>query len=152
LWLSLLAVMLALAPRAETLSWLTPGFRLTAGLCAAAVIPALCTLQLLIPNAAALLFPAWFQSTRTRGGGIELMGQRLIFVIGQLFVILISLLPVVLSCALVIFASQWLIGPTSAVVLATLLALAILAAEIAVGLWWLGERFEKLDLATELRP
>jgi NADH:ubiquinone oxidoreductase subunit K len=99
-----------------------------------------------------LLFPAWFQSTRTRGGGIELMGQRLIFVIGQLFVILISLLPVVLSCALVIFASQWLIGPTAAVVLATLLALAILAAEIAVGLWWLGERFEKLDLATELRP
>jgi hypothetical protein len=152
LWLSLLAVMLALAPRAETVSWLTPGFRLTAGLCAAAVIPALCTLQLLIPNAAALLFPAWFQSTRTRGGGIELMGQRLIFVIGQLFVILISLLPVVLSCALVIFASQWLIGPTAAVVLATLLALAILAAEIAVGLWWLGERFEKLDLATELRP
>jgi hypothetical protein len=152
LWLSLLAVMLALAPRAETLSWLTPGFRLTAGLCAAAVIPALCTLQLLIPNAAALLFPAWFQSTRTRGGGIELMGQRLIFVIGQLFVILISLLPVVLSCALVIFASQWLVGPTAAVVLATLLALAILAAEIAGGLWWLGERFEKLDLATELRP
>jgi hypothetical protein len=99
-----------------------------------------------------LLFPAWFQSTRTRGGGIELMGQRLIFVIGQLFVILISLLPVVLSCALVIFASQWLIGPTAAVVLATLLALAILAAEIAGGLWWLGERFEKLDLATELRP
>lgn len=152
LWLSLLAVMLALAPRAETVSWLTPGFRLTAGLCAAAVIPALCTLQLLIPNAAALLFPAWFQSTRTRGGGIELMGQRLIFVMGQLFVILISLLPVVVGCVLVIFASQWLIGPTAAVVLATLLALAILAAEIAGGLWWLGERFEKLDLATELRP
>jgi hypothetical protein len=152
LWLALLAAVLALEPRAATLAWLTPGFRLTAGLCLAATVPVLCALQLLIPNAATLLFPAWFQSTRTRGGGIELMGQRLIFVMGQLFIILLSLLPVLLGTALVIFASQWLIGLSAAVVLATALALTILAAEVACGLWWLGDRFEKLDLATELRP
>lgn len=152
LWLALLAAVLALEPRAPNSAWLTPGFRLTAGLCLAATVPVLCALQLLIPNAATLLFPAWFQSTRARGGGIELMGQRLIFVMGQLFIILLSLLPVLLGTALVIFASQWLIGLSAAVVLATALALTILAAEVACGLWWLGDRFEKLDLATELRP
>ena len=152
LWLNLLALVLALAPMADKITWLTPGFRLTAGLCLAGVIPVLCALQLLIPNAAALLFPAWFQATRQRSGGIDVMGQRLIFVFGQLLVILLSLFPAVLGAALVIFASQWLIGASAAVVLGTVVALTILGAEVACGLWWLGERFEKFDLATELRP
>jgi ABC-2 type transport system permease protein len=152
LWLALLAGILALAPSATTLPWLTSGFRLTAGLCIAATAPILCTLQLLTPNAAALLFPAWFQATRQRGGGIDVIGQRLIFVFGQFFIILLCLLPAVLSAAVVIFASQWLIGASAAVILGTLVALTLLGAEIACGLWWLGERFEKLDLATELRP
>ena len=152
LWLNLLAQVLALAPMADKVPWLTPGFRLTASLCIGAVVPVLCALQLLIPNAAALLFPAWFQATRQRSGGIDAMGQRLIFVFGQLLVILISLFPAVLGAALVIFASQWLIGASAAVILGTLVALSILGAEVACGLWWLGERFEKFDLATELRP
>ena len=152
LWLNLLALVLALAPMADKITWLTPGFRLTAGLCLAGVIPVLFALQLHIPNAAALLFPAWFQATRQRSGGIDVMGQRLIFVFGQLLVILLSLFPAVLGAALVIFASQWLIGASAAVVLGTLVALTILGVEVACGLWWLGERFEKFDLATELRP
>ena len=152
LWLALLAAALALGPRAATIPWLTPGFRLTAGICLAAVAPVLCALQLLIPNAAALVFPAWFQATRQRGGGIDVMGQRLIFVFGQLLVILLALAPAVLGAALVIFASQWLIGATAAVILATLLALTVLTGEVWCGLWLLGERFEQLDLAAELRP
>ncbi len=152
LWLNLLALVLALSPMADKIAWLTPSFRLTASLCIGAVIPVLCALQLLIPNAAALLFPAWFQATRQRSGGIDVMGQRLIFVFGQFLVILLSLFPAVLGAALVIFASQWLIGASAAVVLGTLVALTILGAEVACGLWWLGERFEKFDLATELRP
>ena len=152
LWLNLLALVLALDPIVDKVAWLTPGFRLTASWCIGAVIPVLCALQLLIPNAAALLFPAWFQATRQRNGGIDVMGQRLIFVLGQIFVILLSLFPAVLSAGLVIFASQWLIGASAAVVLGTLVTLTILGAEVACALWWLGERFEKLDLATELRP
>lgn len=152
IWLALLAAALALGPRAATITWLTPGFRFTAGLCIAATVPVLCALQLIIPNAAALLFPAWFQATRQRGGGIDVMGQRLIFVAGQLIVILIALCPAVIGAGLVIFASQWLIGASAAVVLATIFALTVLGAEVGCGLWWLGERFEQLDLATELRP
>ena len=152
LWLALLTTMLALAPSEATIPWLTPGFRFTAGLCIAATVPVLCALQLLTPNAAALLFPAWFQATRQRGGGIDVIGQRLIFVFGQFFIILLGLLPAVLGAGLVIFASQWLIGASAAVILGTLVALTLLGAEVACGLWWLGARFENLDLVTELRP
>jgi len=152
LWLALIAAALALEPRAATIPWLTPGFRLTAALCLAATAPVLCALQLIIPNAAALIFPAWFQATRQRGGGIDVMGQRLIFVFGQLLVILLALLPAVVGAGLLIFATQWLVGVTAAVILATVLALTVLTAEVWCGLWLLGERFEKLDLATELRP
>jgi hypothetical protein len=80
------------------------------------------------------------------------MGQRLIFVFGQLIVILLALCPAVVGAALVIFASQWLIGASAAVILATVLALTVLGAEVWCGIWWLGQRFEQLDLATELRP
>ena len=152
LWLALIAAFFALPARAFQLVWFTPALRIACAISLAAIIPLLCALQLLIPNAAALLFPAWFQATRQRGGGIDVMGQRLIFVAGQMLVIVLALLPAVLGCALIIFATQWLIGLAAAVVFSALLAIAVLAAEIWCGLWWLGDRFEKLDLATELRP
>jgi hypothetical protein len=40
------------------------------------------------------------------------------------------------------------IGPAAAAIIATLAALAIVLFEAACGLWWLGGRFEKLDLST----
>jgi hypothetical protein len=40
-------------------------------------------------------------------------------------------------------------GP--AIVLATLVVLGILIGEIAVGLWLIGARFERLDFASEVR-
>ncbi len=152
LWLTLLSVVCALDPRVVPVTWLTPAVRLSAGLAVALVIPPLCVLQLLVPNAAALVFPAWFQATRQRGGGIDLMGQRVIFGIGQLLTMVIVLLPAVLVAGAVIFLTQWLVGLPSAIVIATLTVIVILVGEIWCGLWWLGERFEKLDLSSELRP
>ncbi len=152
LWLALITAFCALQPAAVELPWLTPALRLSAGFSVALLVPFLCALQLIIPNAAALLFPAWFQATRQRGGGIDVMGQRLIFVAGQLIAILVALLPAVIGSAILIFATQWLVGGPVAVIFAALLTLALLTGEIACGVWWLGQRFEKLDLATELRP
>lgn len=150
LWLALLAVALTFSP---PVAWLTPGLRgvVTAGI--AAVIPLLCAIQLLIPNGAAVLFPGWMHASRHRGErGIEMLGQRIIFVLGQLVVILLALLPAALGAAALIFATQWLVGPVVSVGLTTVAVIVILAAEIGVGLWWLGQRFDRLDLAAELRP
>ena len=151
LWLVLLALALSFQPR--SLTWLTPGLRGVVLVGTALLVPVLCALQLLVPNAAVVLFPGWMHATRHRGErGIEMLGQRLIFVAGQLLVILLALLPAALGASALIFATQWLIGPVAAVSGAALAALVILVAEIWCGLWWLGERFEKFDLSAELRP
>jgi ABC-2 type transport system permease protein len=154
-WLCVLAAALAFKPSAGMAHTFTLGVRISLALGIAAVTPLLCALQLLVLNGATVVFPAWFQTTRvqgTGGGGIELMGQRLIFVFGQFFVVLVAMLPAALSAGLLVFVAQWLIGAATAIALATLVVLVVLAAEVWCGLWWLGERFERLDVSAELRP
>ncbi|QYM78661.1 hypothetical protein K0B96_15355 [Horticoccus luteus] len=151
-WLALLVVSLCLP--ASRIAWLTAPVHLAATVSAAALVPLLCTLQLLIPTAATVFFPAWFHATRGLSStrGIEVLGQRLIFVIGQLITVLIAIVPVAGVGALVIFLLQWLIGLVGAVLVATVVMAGILLLEIAVGLHCLGRRFERFDLSAELRP
>jgi ABC-2 type transport system permease protein len=149
-------------PPAESFS---VGTRITLLLCLGLVIPPVVLLQLVIPNAAALLFPAWHQTARTRTGGVEAIGQRLIFTFGQFLMVVIALLPAVITAGLVGWASvgwSYIIssgqtggGPVShvfALILATACVLVIVIAEVVIGLWWLGRRFDNLDIASELKP
>ena len=151
LWLTLLTVGLTLQPIGARLEWLTPQLQLASALGLAAVVPPLVMLQLLVPNAAALLFPGWFHFSRTRGGGPEVIGQRMIFFFAQLLTMLIALLPPVGLAALLIFILQTFIGSAFAVALASLLVIGVLLAEVWCGIWLLGHRFERLDLSAELR-
>ncbi len=152
LWLALLTLALAFHPH-QLRPGSRPSLRLAVGVSLVPLLPVLCALQLLVPNAATLLFPAWAQSMRNRTErGIEMLGQRLIFVGGQFLVLLFALLPAALGAFALIFATQWLIGPVAAVAVAALAVLVILVAEVWCGLWWIGERFEKFDLSAELRP
>lgn len=152
-WLCLLAASLAVRPTGNLALTLTPTVKVTLALCAGVVTPVLCALQLLVLNGATLVFPAWFQTPREHtGGGIELMGQRLIFFVGQIFVVFLAVLPAALSAGLLIFITQWLIGAPAAIALATFVVLLVLAGEVWCALWWLGERFERLDVSSELRP
>jgi hypothetical protein len=75
------------------------------------------------------------------------MGQRLIFGFGQIIVILLALLPAVLTAAVLVFITQWFAGPAVAVVFATVAVILVLAAELWCGVWWVGRKFEQLDLA-----
>jgi hypothetical protein len=150
LWCALLAAAWGFAPHRPALAgWFTARVRMTVTLGLALVIPPLCMLQLIVPNAAALLFPAWFQATRGRSGGIEAAGQRLIFRFGQLLVVAIALVPAAAAAALLVFSMQWLVGLASALALAGAAAVVLVAAEAILGVWWLGKRFEQFDLSTE---
>ena len=150
-WLSLLTAALCFQLPSRGLEWYSPQVRVatTAGL--ALITPVLVALQLLVPNAAALVFPGWFQATRGRGGGPEVVGQRMIFFFAQVVTMALALLPAVGVAALLIFIGQWLLGPTAAILLATLAVLVLLIGEVWCGVWLLGDRFEKLDLSAELR-
>lgn len=148
LWLVLLVIVLTFP--AQSAPWLTPSLRIVGALASASIVPVLVTLQLLVPNAAALLFPAWFQLSRTRGGGPEIIGQRLIFFFAQLLTMVFALLPAVTMAGLLGFIAWNLVNPMTAIAAATIATLLVLLAEVGCGLWWLGERFEKLDLSAEL--
>jgi hypothetical protein len=106
-------------------------------------------IQLIVPNTAMVLFPAWYQASRSRGGGIEMLGQRMIFGVVQLLFALLVVVPAAGAAALVIFSSQWFAGVAPAVVMATAVVVGIMASEAVVGVWWLGERFRNFDLSVD---
>lgn len=151
-WVLLLAAALGLVPPPGKTLWLTPELRVTGALCLAVLMPFLCAVQLLVPNAGALLFPAWAQHSRNMTGGIDVMGQRLIFFAGQFLCLLAALLPAAAVGGATIFLTQWLVGPPAAVALATLPVLAVFAGELWLGVRLLGPRFDRLDISSELRP
>ena len=148
LWLCIIATAFTADSRGQ-LDWLTPAVRVIAALCLAAAAPVLCFLQLLVPNTIMVLMPGWYQASRSRGGGIELMGQRLILGVGQLLIALLVAAPAGFAAGLVIFSTHWILGVGAALVLALAAVLAILGSEAVIALWWLGERIEKFDLSAE---
>jgi ABC-2 type transport system permease protein len=124
--------------------------RLSIGFGAALLLPLINVVTLAIPNAAVLIFPAWFQLGKDAPHGIEVMGQRIILMFGQIFVVLLSLVP----ASALFFGIFWLIslwiGPAPAVVIASVFAVSLLAYESWVILKMLGRRFDRFDLSAEL--
>jgi hypothetical protein len=150
-WIYLLAVLL-LFP-GERFAWFTPAHRTGVALGVAVLAPPFIAIQCLVPNAAAVVFPAWAQLARDRTErGIEVMGQRIILVAGQLLVTAIALVPAAIGAALVFLLTQWLLGVVAAAVLAVAVVFILLGVEFWLGIRWLGGRFEQFDLSAELRP
>lgn len=101
--------------------------------------------------AGALLFPAWITATTQTGGGLEKVGQRLIFLAGYLILLVVALLPAVGFGLAPFFLTKWLFQNIAwAIIVGSLTGCAVLVGELVVALWWLGERFEKFDLSAEL--
>lgn len=119
---------------------------------AALILPMLNLIALQIPNAAVLLFPAWFQASREGAHGIEATGERLIFALGQLLALLVVLLPAAILFVGALFLLKLFVGLSLAVPLASMAAALLLAAEAALGLMWLGWLFERFDLSAEQAP
>ena len=116
----------------------------------AILLPALNLISLLIPNAAVLLFPAWFQSGKDAPQGIEATGQRLIFALGQFLAFALSLVPAGAASVGIFFViAQFLGAPFVAVLLAALAATVVLGLEAALGIFLLGKLFERFDLSAE---
>jgi uncharacterized membrane protein len=150
-WICVLALFLLLP--ADQWRWLTPALRDGAALGLAVLTPPFVAIQLLVPNAAAVVFPAWTPTAGNRTErGIEVMGQRIIFLAGQLFITAVATVPAALGAAVIFLVAQWLAGLAVAIVLAVAAAFTLLALEAWLGVRWLGNRFERFDLSAELQP
>lgn len=124
-----------------------PGTAIAAALGAALLVPPLCGLLMCLPFAGLLLFPAW--ASAGRGGGVEVMGQRMIFFGGYVLVLAVTLLPALLLGGIVAAASYWFAGPPGALLAGAPVAAAVLAAELTIAVRWLGRRIERYDLSRE---
>jgi hypothetical protein len=147
-WLALLAVALAgvMAP-------IPVYVKVVAPIAVAVCVPFVCGLQLVIHNGIALVFPAWVASVSNHGEhGLDVLGQRLLFFAGQFLLLALGLLPAALGAAIAFFVVYWVAGPIVAAPLAWLVVLTVLCVEIWAGVRWLGERFARFDLSSELRP
>src|SRR6266850_2344102 len=125
------------------------GSRFSVALGIAVVIPMLNLILLIIPNASVLLFPGWFQSGREGPHGIEATGQRLIFMLGQVLVFVVALIPAGAGAFLVylpfVYWKQYMLGiPVASVAFAVVLAI-----EAAIAVFALGRIFERFDLSAE---
>ena len=98
-----------------------------------------------------LYFPAWLSASTQQGAGIEKVGQRLIFFVGYVVVLVGTLLPA-LGLGALPFLLVWLFSDqlALAIALGSVLACAALVGEFALAIWWLGRRFERFDLSVEL--
>ncbi len=127
-----------------------PGSLVVAGaLGAAVVMPMLNLISLLIPNAAVLLFPAWFQSGRDAPQSIEATGQRIIFALGQMLAFAIALAPAAGVFTVILLVVKLGAGPVVAVLAAAVAAALVLAVEAGFGIWYLGWLFERFDVSAE---
>lgn len=127
--------------------WWTPQLRVVTGVAAALAIPFVTALQILMMNAFTLLFPAWSQNVSAHHQqGLDVAGQRILFFIGQWLLILITLIPAFLVGFIAWIPLQWLLGGLYAVIPATMIGTLVLAAALAWGINFLGNRFEGFDL------
>ena len=106
-------------------------------------------LALLIPNAAVLLFPGWFQTRVDAPQGIEVTGQRLLLLFGQMIVIGATIVPAAVAFALGFVLLQTAGMNALAPFAGCFGAAVIFAAEIVLGVWLVGKLFDRFDLAAE---
>ena len=123
--------------------------RLAFGVGAAVIAPAVNLISLIIPNASALLFPGWMQLGREHAGGIEIMGQRLIFMLGSVMVFALVLAPAAVLFGLVFLLLKFLGGIMIAAPLAAVVSAFVLLTEASLAIWWMGRLFERFDLSAE---
>jgi hypothetical protein len=147
-WLLLFTAGLAFAG-ASAAVWLTPGMLAASALAAIVLAPTICLLMLCVPFAGVILFPGW--SAGGRGGGVDVMGQRLIFGGVYLITLAAALLPATLVAGALFLLARLFGNLSLAVGVAAIAAAAVLAAELMLLVRWLGGRIERFDVSTEMR-
>ncbi|HEY2323817.1 MAG TPA: putative ABC exporter domain-containing protein, partial [Thermoanaerobaculia bacterium] len=97
----------------------------------------ICAMQLLIRNAAAVLFPAWTLRSQDDQRGFAVMGQRVVVLAGNLLILTISLIPPAILVLIGWFVSRSF-QASFAVPFATVPAVALLVGEVWLGIKMLG--------------
>ncbi len=121
------------------------------GACFALIAPALNLIMLLLPNAAALLYPGWFNAAQTAGRDLEVMGQRLVLTVALVAVFLLTMAPAAVAFSIIYLIVAPLLMPAAAALpAATAITALVLTAEGVAGLAVLGYLYERFDPSAEI--
>ena len=113
---------------------------------AVVIAPPLIVGQLLIQNAAVVMFPGWIPTGGARPRGIEAMGQNLLMFAGTLLSLVIGVVPAAAVAGGVGFVAYYFVGWPGLVPAAVLFA-AVLAAEAALAIVLFGRVLERTEPA-----
>lgn len=118
--------------------------RLSALVSLVLVCPALSLAGLAVQNTAALLFPSWISPDANQQRGVEVLGQRLLTLLGTWIVLLLVVVPLAALAAVVTIGMIPFVGLWAAPVGAAVLASALIAAALA-STYGMGRLFERFD-------
>jgi hypothetical protein len=120
--------------------------RLSYAIAAMLVSPGLILSQLVVQNGIAVMFPAWVSIGASRSRGVEVMGQRLLMMAGNLITLLLSLLPGLIvggGLAVLVYATTGVV----LVVLPALIVAAFMLAECWLAVAALGRVLDRTDVS-----
>ena len=110
-----------------------------------------CAMQLVIRNSIPVLFPAWAGRSKEEPRGIAFTGQRIVMLIGNLFVLSLALIaPGLVLVPSMWVSMHWFSGHPAAIAIATMPAVFTLGVEVWLGIKALGAQFDQLDISNEL--
>lgn len=141
-WLGALGTVLFSTTIPTVSSWATA---------AIVVAPGLILLQLLAQNAIAVMWPAWVITGNIRNRGIDVMGQRMIMMVGLLLVLIVAVIPAVVIFGLARFA-LYLVTGTLTIVLPALVAALALLVEAYLGSYFVGKILDRTDVSAVDAP
>ncbi len=137
----LLTVVLVLAAPPTDIGW--PAW-LAIAASGAVVFPIMILAQVVVQNAAVVLFPGWIATGPSRPRGIEAMGQQMLMFAGSTLLLTLGVVPAALVGGLVTFVGSYLVG-WPAVLPGAVSAAALIVAETALAIHVLGGVLDRTD-------
>lgn len=125
------------------------GWAVAAGGAGLLLVPPLAALVLVVQNAAALAFPAWFAGLGKRQVGFEQMGIRLLALVLTTLALGLALLPGALLALPVVYFLHEALGPVVVPVAAAIVTVPAWGI-VALGVLLLGRLWESYDPSAEL--
>ena len=121
--------------------------RASLALAAMLVAASLIVTQIVIHNGVALLLPAWVRIGDRRGGGMEMMGQSMVVMLGAVFVMVLAVIPAAMAGAMAALIIG-LVLSTVPVVLPAAAFAAVLLAECLIATVVLGRVLDRMDIGS----
>ena len=146
-----LAIVCAAILSAAGFPRLSLAWRASGAAAALLLAPALIFAQLVVHNAAAVLFPAWVPLGQQRPRGVDALGQRLILFGAVLLTLVAMMTPGLIAGAIAWLAFYSFVG-APALIPAGLVAVVVVGLEVVAVTEALGPAYERLDLTAIDRP